>query len=198
MATVVPLATVGTETETALPAVTESVLALADKATFVVGVLLVATATNELALRVTVPAIAVGLALAEAPAEGLADALGLAEELGFGVALAVGDGVALGEGLADGDGETAGAGAPPPPKNPPGAWAAEIEKVLSLVAAAYLAVADALALIVQLPAVNETVPDDTVQLPVAVNVTGVPEEDVAEIETVPDPVCGGMVEKLMV
>lgn len=59
--------------------------------------------------------------------------------------------------------------------------------MLSLVAAAYFVVADALALIVQLPAVNVTVPDETEQFPVAVNVTGVPEEDVAEIATVPDP-----------
>jgi len=118
---VVPLATVGSETATAFPAVTESVLALEVRETFVVGVLLVATATNEFALRVIVAALAEGLALADALADGLAEALGLADALGLGVALAVGDGVALGEGLADGDGETAGAGAPPPPKNPPGA-----------------------------------------------------------------------------
>ena len=59
--------------------------------------------------------------------------------------------------------------------------------MLSLVAAEYFAVADALALIVQLPTVKVTVPEETLQLPVAVNVTGVPEEDVAEIPTVPDP-----------
>jgi len=137
-----------------------------------------------------VPVLAEGAALADAPADGLAEALGVAELLGLGEALAVGDGVALGEGLALGEGETTGAGAgapPPPPKKPPGAWPAEIAKVLSLVAAANLVVADALALIVQLPAVNVTVPDETEQLPVAVNVTGVPEEDVAEIATVPDP-----------
>ena len=119
METVIPLATVGTETETALPEVTDRVLALAARAIFVVGVLLVATATNEFALMVTVPTVAVGLALAE----GLAEALGfgVALAVGDGVALAVGDGVALGEGLADGDGETSGVGDPPPPKNPPGA-----------------------------------------------------------------------------
>ena len=144
------------------------------------------------ALRVTFPAVAEGAALADAPADGLAEALGealgVAELLGLGEALAVGDGVALGEGLALGEGETTGVGAPPPPpKKPPGAWPAEIAKVLSLVAAANFVVADALALIVQLPAVNVTVPDETEQLPVAVNVTGVPEEDVAEIATVPDP-----------
>ena len=197
--TVVPLATVGTETDTAFPAVTERVFALAVRETFVVGVLLVATATYVFALRVTVPAVAEGAALADAPADGLAEALGVAELLGLGEALAVGDGVALDDGLGLGDGETSGVGAPPPPpKKPPGAWPAEIAKVLSLVAAANLVVADALALIVQLPAVNVTVPDETEQLPVAVNVTGVPEEDVAEIATVPDPVCGEIVGKLMV
>jgi hypothetical protein len=119
--TVVPLATVGTETDTAFPAVTERVFALAVRETFVVGVLLVATATYVFGLRVTVPAVAEGAALADAPADGLAEALGVAEALGLGEALAVGDGVALGEGLALGEGETTGVGAPPPPKKPPGA-----------------------------------------------------------------------------
>lgn len=120
--TVVPLATLGTETDTAFPAVTERVLALAVRETFVVGVLLVATATKVFALRVTFPAVAEGAALADAPADGLAEALGVAELLGFGEALAVGEGVALVEGLGLGEGETSGVGAPPPPpKKPPGA-----------------------------------------------------------------------------
>ena len=178
--TVVPLATVGTETETAFPAVTERFFALAVRETFVAGVMLVATATNVFALSVIPPAEAEGLALADAPAEGLAEGLGVTEPLGLGVALAVGDGVALGEGLALGEGETTGVGAMPTPMKPPGGAPAEIEKLRSSDADKYLAVDEAVPLIVQLPAVNVTVLDEIVQLPDAVNVTDTPEEEVAE------------------
>ena len=181
----VPLATVGSETEIALPAVTERVFALVDRDTFVVGVLLVASATKELAFSV-VPVLAVGLGVAVAPAVGLADALGLALALGLGVALTVGEGVALGVGLGVGvgDGETVGVDTPPPVKPPLGGGvAAEIENVRDCVADAYFVVADALAVIVQLPTVNETVPEETVQLPDAVNVTGTPDTELAETLT---------------
>lgn len=150
-------------------------------------------------LRTTGAALGVAEGFAVATADGVADALGVGLGVGFGVALAVGVGVALGVGVGLGEGSTTGVDVPPPVKPPLGGGAAaEIEKVRDCVADAYLVVADALAVIVQLPTVNETVPEDTVQLPDAVNVTGTPETELAETLTVPEPVCEGIVEKLLI
>jgi hypothetical protein len=185
----------------------------------VVGVFDEAMATKVLALSVIPDGFGEGFAddVAEADGFGLAVGDGVALGLGVGDALPVGDGLgegvgvalAVGDGLGDGVGVgegiiTAAGKLPPPPTKPPPpdeeeTGAAAIVKVLvAAVAARNFVVADALAVMVHEPtAVSVTVEPETVQLPLAENVTGVPEEEVAEIVTGPGIVWGEIVGKLI-
>jgi hypothetical protein len=70
---------------------------------------------------------------------------------------------------------------------------------VAAIAAKNLVVAEALAVTVHEPAaVRVTVEPEIVQFPLAENVTGVPEEEVAETLTVLGIVCGEIVGKLIV
>jgi hypothetical protein len=129
--TVVPLATDGNVTASALPAVTARLFDVVASERRVVGVFEVAIATNVLALSVTPDALGEGVGeavgvddgcgLADGEGVGLADGEGVGVALGVGVADALGEGVGLadGEGLADGDGDATAKGNPPPPVKPP-------------------------------------------------------------------------------
>ena len=159
--------------------------------------------------------VGVGEALGDGVGLGLALGVGEVEGLGVGdaVALGVGVGDALGDGvgLGVGEGDAAGAakGNPPPPAKPPPekpppppeetSGAAAIVKVLIAGdAAKNLVVAEALAVTVQEPAeVSVTVDPEMVQLPLAVKVTGDPDEEVAETVTEAGIVCGEIVGKLI-
>ena len=159
--------------------------------------------------------VGVGEALGDGVGLGLALGVGEVEGLGVGdaVALGVGVGDALGDGvgLGVGEGDAAGAakGNPPPPAKPPPekpppppeetSGAAAIVKVLIAGdAAKNLVVAEALAVTVHDPAeVSVTVDPEMVQLPLAVKVTGDPDEEVAETVTEAGIVCGEIVGKLI-
>ena len=216
VSTVVPFGIDGRVTATALPLVIVSVLLDVARVNFVVGVFLVAIARKVLLLNGVWEAEGLGFGVGEAEGLGVgvgdAEALGEGVGVGVGVAAALGEGVGVAEALGDGvgvgegDANGAGIGKPPPPKPPPPPppplviiGAAAIVKVLiAAVAAKNLVVADALAVIVQEPAeVSVTVEPEIVQLPLAVKVTGVPEEDVAEIITGPGIVWGEIVGKLI-
>jgi len=115
-----------------------------------------------------------------------------------GVGLALGVGVSVGVGLGEGVGG-AEAPPPPPPTPPPPPDAALIVKVLmTLVAARYLEDSAEFAVKVQVPApVSVTINPEIVHDPSANTTTGIEEEDVAFIVTVPGIVCEGIVAKLI-
>ena len=112
--TVVPLATDGSETASAFPAVTARLFDVVVSESRVVGVFEVAIATYVLVFKVNPEGLGEGFTVTAGDAEGLGLAVGdgAALALGAGAALAVGDGVGVGEGvaLADGDGEGLGVG----------------------------------------------------------------------------------------
>lgn len=198
--TIVPFATDGSDTASALPAVTLRLFDVVVRERLVVEVFEEAIDTNVLALSVTPEALGEGVreALGETEGFGLADGVGLEVALGVALGDAAGDGVALAVGDGEGVGVATATGKPPPP--PELFCAALIEKVFETAdAAKNLVVADALAVTVHEPAeVRETLEPATVQLPIAVNTTGDPEEEVAEMLTGPGIICGEIVGKLIV
>ena len=104
--TVVPLATDGSDTASAFPAVTARLFDVVVSESRVVGVLEVAIATYVFGFSVTPEGLGEGFTVAAGVVEGLGLAVGdgAALALGVGAALAVGDGLGVGDGVGEGKG----------------------------------------------------------------------------------------------